>query len=310
VFVRFLAPQFLLLYAFVAATMVVHFRGRERLKFARQLTDHSTLLAPYNVIMYLFSAVPNKPVLSVSAVPDLAKLRDNWQTIRDEALNLFDQGRIKASEGYNDWGFNSFFRSGWKRFYLKWYADPLPSAERMCPRTVELLKSIPCIKGAMFASFAPGGRLVRHRDPFAGSLRYHLGLITPTHPGECRIFVDGIPYTWHDGEDLLFDETFIHYAENTTDQTRIILFCDVERPLRNRLASAVNRWVSRRIVKETATENEPGERIGVVNKVFGSVYHLRLLGKRMKTWNKNLYYAVKYSVVALILGAIVASAFN
>jgi len=310
VFVRFLAPQFLLLYAFVAATMVVHFRGRERLKFARQLTDHSTLLAPYNVIMYLFSAVPNKPVLSVSAVPDLAKLRDNWQTIRDEALNLFDQGRIKASEGYNDWGFNSFFRSGWKRFYLKWYADPLPSAERMCPRTVELLKSIPCIKGAMFASFAPGGRLVRHRDPFAGSLRYHLGLITPTHPGECRIFVDGIPYTWHYGEDLLFDETFIHYAENTTDQTRIILFCDVERPLRNRLASAMNRWVSRRIVKETAIENEPGERIGVVNKVFGSVYHLRLLGKRMKTWNKNLYYAVKYSVVALILGAIVASAFN
>lgn len=309
-FVRFLAPQFLVLYAFVAATMVVHFRGRERLKFARQLTDHSTLLAPYNVIMYLFSAVPNKPVLSVSAVPDLAKLRDNWQTIRDEALNLFDQGRIKASEGYNDWGFNSFFRSGWKRFYLKWYADPLPSAERMCPRTVELLKSIPCIKGAMFASFAPGGRLVRHRDPFAGSLRYHLGLITPTHPGECRIFVDGIPYTWHDGEDLLFDETFIHYAENTTDQTRIILFCDVERPLRNRVASAMNRWVSRRIVKETATENEPGERIGVVNKVFGSVYHLRLLGKRMKTWNKNLYYAVKYSVVALILGAIVASAFN
>jgi beta-hydroxylase len=310
VFVRFLAPQFLLLYAFVAATLVVHFRGRERLKFARQLTDHSTLLAPYNVLMYLFSGVPNKPVLPVSAIPDLAKLRDNWQTIRDEALNLFDQGRIKASEGYNDWGFNSFFRSGWKRFYLKWYADPLPSAERMCPRTVELLKSIPCIKGAMFASFAPGGRLVRHRDPFAGSLRYHLGLITPTHPGECRIFVDGIPYTWRDGEDLLFDETFIHYAENTTDQTRIILFCDVERPLRNRVAGAMNRWVSRRIVKETATENEPGERIGVVNKVFGSVYHLRLLGKRMKTWNKNLYYAVKYSVVALILGAIVASAFN
>jgi beta-hydroxylase len=310
VFVRLLAPQFLLLYGFVAATLVVHFRGRERLKFARQLTDHSTLLAPYNVLMYLFSAVPNKPVLSVGAIPDLAELRNNWQTIRDEALNLFDQGRIKASDGYNDWGFNSFFRSGWKRFYLKWYADPLPSAERMCPRTVELLKSIPCIKGAMFASFAPGGRLVRHRDPFAGSLRYHLGLITPTHPGECRIFVDGIPYTWHDGEDLLFDETFLHYAENTTDQTRIILFCDVERPLRNRVASAMNRWVSRRIVKETATENEPGERIGIVNKAFGSIYHVRLLGKRMKAWNKNLYYAAKYSIVALILGAIVASAFS
>ena len=137
---RLFAPQFLVLYAFAASVLAVHFRGRVRLGFARQLTDHSTIMAPYNVLMYLFSAVPNKPVLPVSVIPDLTKLRDNWQMIREEALNLFDQGRIKAADGYNDWGFNSFFRSGWKRFYLKWYGDPLPSAERMCPRTVELLQ--------------------------------------------------------------------------------------------------------------------------------------------------------------------------
>jgi len=265
-------------------------------------------MAPYNVLMYLFSAVPNKPVLPVSVVPELVKLRQNWQAIREEALNLFDEGRIKASDGYNDWGFNSFFRSGWKRFYLKWYDDALPSAQRMCPRTVALLESIPCIKGAMFATLSPGGRLVQHRDPFAGSLRYHLGLVTPTHPGECRILVDGIPYTWRDGEDLLFDETYIHYAENTTDQTRIILFCDVERPLRTRAMQAVNSWVSRHIIKESATENEPGERIGVFNKIFGYVYHVRLLGKRMKAWNSRAYYTLKYSVVGLLLLAFVVSA--
>jgi len=186
---RLFAPQFMLVYTFLASVLVVHFRGRERLGFGRQLTDHSTIMAPYNALMYLFSAVPNKPILPVSTIPDLAKLRDNWTTIRDEATALFDEGRIKASDGYNDWGFNSFFRSGWKRFYLKWYGDALPSAERMCPQTVALLKSIPCIKGAMFATLGPGGRLVRHRDPYAGSLRYHLGLVTPDacrrmpHPG-------------------------------------------------------------------------------------------------------------------------------
>jgi beta-hydroxylase len=189
------------------------------------------------------------------------------------------------------------------------YGDPLPSAERMCPRTVALLKAIPGIKGAMFATLSPGGRLVTHRDPFAGSLRYHLGLVTPTHPGDCRIFVDGIPHTWRDGEDLLFDETYLHYAENTTDQARIILFYDVERPLHTRFMSAVNRWVSRRIIKETATENEPGERIGVVNKVFGSLYRIRLAGKRMKAWNRRVYYAVKYSATGLVLLGIAASAF-
>src|SRR5262249_43694284 len=197
---RLVAPQVVGLYAFAASALAIHYCGRVPLGFGRQLTDHSTIMAPYNVLMYAFSAVPNKPMLPVSAVPELAKLRENWQAIRDEATALFDEGRIKAADGYNDWGFNSFFRSGWKRFYLKWYDDSLPSAKRMCPRTVALLESIPCIKGAMFATLSPGARLVQHRDPFAGSLRYHLGLVTPTHPGECRILVDGIPYSWREGE--------------------------------------------------------------------------------------------------------------
>jgi beta-hydroxylase len=72
--------------------------------------------------------------------------------------------------------------------------------------------------------------------------------------------------------------------------------------------TAINRWVSRHIVKETATENEAGERIGVVNRIFGSVYHVRLLGKRMKAWNRNVYYAMKYSIVGILLAAVVYSA--
>ena len=60
---RLFAPQFLVLYWFAITAMIVHFRGRDRLTFTRQLTDHSTLLAPYNVLMYWFSALPNRPVL-------------------------------------------------------------------------------------------------------------------------------------------------------------------------------------------------------------------------------------------------------
>src|SRR5215510_10298097 len=210
---RLVEPQFLVLYAFAASVAAIHFRGRVRPSIRRELTHAAIFAAPYNVLMYLFSAVPNKPVLPVATIPELGKLKDNWEIIREEALALFDEGRIKAADKHNDWGFASFFRSGWKRFYLKWYEDPLPSAQRMCPRTVALLESIPCIKGAMFATLSPGARLPQHRDPFAGSLRYHLGLVTPTHPGKCRIVIDGTSYSWRDGEDLLFDETFVHYAD-------------------------------------------------------------------------------------------------
>jgi beta-hydroxylase len=227
------------------------------------------------------------------------------QVIRDEALVLFAQGQIKAADKHNDWGFNSFFRTGWKRFYLKWYDAPLPSALANCPKTVELLNAIPTIKGAMFANLPSGGRLVQHRDPYAGSLRYHLGLVVPKTPGECRIFIDGEPYSWREGEDLLFDETYLHYAENTTSDDRIILFCDVERPLRTRTMTAVNRH----IINESATQNEEGERVGWLNRILGYVYQVRLVGKRMKAWNKRVYYAVKYLLIGGIVAAFLATAF-
>ena len=93
-----------------------------------------------------------------------------------------------------------------------------------------ILKTLPKVKAAMFAELPPDGQLNPHRDPFAGSLRYHLGLSTPNDDG-CHIIVDGEPYSWRDGESVVFDETYVHEAYNKTQQNRIILFCDVERPL-------------------------------------------------------------------------------
>jgi len=256
-------------------------------------------MAPYNTLMYLFSAVPAKPILDPRALPQLDVLRDNWQTIRDEALGLLDEGKIRAATGHNDLGFNSFFKNGWKRFYVKWYGEPLPSAQAACPKTVALVESLPTVNAAMFALLPPGGKLNRHRDPFAGSLRYHLGLVTP-NSDLCRIYVDGEPYAWRDGEDLLFDETYIHSAENGTDKTRIILFCDVERPLRTRTMQALNRFVSRTFIRAGATQNTEAEPIGAANRVYA------LLGKgsdvltRLKRKNRTAFRTVKYALIAAL----------
>src|SRR5215813_4223527 len=154
-----LASRYLLLLAFLASVAYVHLRGRARFSFLRQLGNHSSLLAPYNALMYLFSAVPSKPLLTERDFPELAPLSANWRMIRDEALKLSDEGYIRAALHNNDIGFNSFFKRGWKRFYLKWYDQPLPSARALCPRTVELIDSIPGVKGAMFALLAPRSRL-------------------------------------------------------------------------------------------------------------------------------------------------------
>jgi beta-hydroxylase len=293
------APKFIILYLFIASAVYVHHRGRVRHSFFRQLTDHSSLMAPYNALMYLFSAVPNRPYVDLGRFPQLAPLADNWRTIRAEALQLLDEGRIRAAAAYNDLGFNSFFKTGWKRFYVKWYDEPLPSAKALCPKTVELVESIPGINAAMFALLPPGSKLGAHRDPFAGSLRYHLGLVTP-NSDTCRIVVDGEPYFWRDGEPVMFDETFIHTAENRSDVTRIILFCDVERPLRSSVVTALNHLVEMTLIRASQTENAPGDRIGLLNHLFNAVYRVRLIGKRIKKKSRFAHYTLKW----LILGGL------
>jgi beta-hydroxylase len=301
----FLAPKYLILTAFLASVLYVHLRGKVRFSFVRQLFNHSSLLAPYNALMYLFSAVPSKPLLTERDFPHLAALSENWQLMRDEALKLNDEGYIRTALNNNDIGFNSFFKRGWKRFYLKWYDQPLASAQALCPNTVALLSRLPAVKGAMFALLGPNSYLTPHRDPFAGSLRYHLGLVT-ANSDACFISVDGERYAWKDGEAVLFDETYIHFVENNTDVTRIILLCDVERPLRARLMQAVNRWVSRSIVAASSTQNVEDEPVGALNRFYGRIYHpiatrVKRGASSLKRRNRPLYRTLQYGIV---LGAL------
>jgi beta-hydroxylase len=297
------APRFLFLYAFVASAAYVHLRGRVRHGLQRQVTDHSTVFAPINVLMYMASAVPRTPILDPRDFPELDTLRNHWREIRDEAEALLHGGHVRPSEKYRDVAFNTFFDRGWRRFHLKWYDDFLPSAQALCPRTVELVRSVPTVHAALFALLPAGGKLTEHRDPYAGSMRYHLGLITPNSDA-CRIFVDGEPYVWHDGEDVVFDETFIHRAENQTDQDRIILFCDVERPLRTPVMRGLNRLIANYVLRVTASQNVPTERIGLVNRISGGVHRVSKVLRRAKRANRRVYYTVKYTLWAAVLYAI------
>ena len=290
--------RWVLLIVFIACVVYTHRRGKVRHRLFRQLSDHSTFTAPLNCFSYAFSSVPTTPFLDTQHFPELAALQREWQTLRGEALALRDASRIKASGEYNDIGFNSFFRNGWKRFYLKWYDAPHPSARALCPRTVEILSRIPSIKAAMFAQLPPGGKLGLHRDPYAGSLRYHLGLDTP-NDAACRIVVDGESYAWRDGEAVMFDETYLHWAENRTGHDRVILFCDIDRPMKYRWAQRINDTFGQLLMRAAASPNETGDQVGLVSKLFRVSYYAGIYRRRFKAWNKTVY---KITKVALIVG--------
>ena len=147
----------------------------------------------------------------------------------------------------------------------------------------------------MVASLPSCGKLLAHRDPFAGSLRYHLGLSTP-NDDDCFILVDGQKHSWRDGQGVLFDETYIHEAHNNTKENRIILFCDVTRPMKFKIIDKFNAFMSNTVISASATKNDDGDDVGMINKAFEKLYVLRTLSRRFKRWNKPLYKATKYGL--------------
>ncbi len=291
----------IVLIIFICCGYYAQTRGKVRHEsLSRMITDHSNLFSPINCLNYGFSKVENTPYLSPKEFPDLQIFEDNWEVIKEEAMTLYDNSQITASAKLNDVGFNSFFKTGWKRFYLKWYETSLPSAQKLCPETVRMIESSESVKGAMFAMLPSGSKLVKHRDPYAGSLRYHLGLVTANSP-DCYLCVDGERYHWKDGEAILFDETFIHFAENQTSTDRIILFLDVKRPVSSRILEKLNQIFSATIMAASTTDNLPGDRVGFLNRAFGPVYKIRLLGKRIKAFNVTIYYALTWLLYGLLV---------
>ena len=65
-----------------------------------------------------------------------------------------------------------------------------------------------------------------------GVLRVHLGLIVPEQRERCIMRVDDQVLTWAEGKCLVFDDTYEHEVRNDTDEERVVLLFDFDRPMR------------------------------------------------------------------------------
>lgn len=297
----------LLKIALVAAAIVYVYRFRGEARY-KSLTEYFRkgwpIFSPFNCLLYMTTrARGSKAVLNPAEFPELDLLRENWQTIREEGLDLvrqsyFDATKRPGTASYYDVGFRTFFKYGWSRFYLNWYGYTHHSARRLCPKTVEILRKVPMVHGAMFAYLPGRSQLSRHADPIAISLRYHLGLATPNSDA-CFINVDGRDQSWRDGEVIMFDETYLHYVRNDTDADRLILMCDIKRPL-NPLGALFN-FFYQGVTRASVVPNTPEDQRGLANRIFAGVAPALARSKALKSTNRPLYLALKWSVNSLLL---------
>jgi aspartyl/asparaginyl beta-hydroxylase (cupin superfamily) len=119
----------------------------------------------------------------------------------------------------------------WKVFGFYAYGTRVDRNCRRCPRTAEIVESIPGMTTAMFSVLLPHKHIPPHRGPWKGVLRYHLALRTPADETAARIRVGSRIEHWRDGRSLVFDDTFEHEVWNDSDEIRVVLFVDVIRKL-------------------------------------------------------------------------------
>src|SRR5437764_4346301 len=190
------------------------------------------ILAPIERFIGKRSLVGDATFLPLDRFGWVKHIEDNWMVIREEAEALLDdrdalanfQEISKDQIGITD-------DDRWKTVFLYGYGFEARLGVELCPRTAALMREIPGMKTAMISILSPRKHILDHRGPYKGVLRYHLGLIVPKDAPSCRIRVGDDIRHWEEGKSLIFDDTFNHEVWNDTDETRVVLFVDVMRPL-------------------------------------------------------------------------------
>ncbi len=205
------------------------------------------ILAPIERFIGKRSIVGDATFFGLERFPWVAHIEESWEVIREEAEQLLEvQGELANFQDISKDQIEITDDDRWKTFFIYGYGFEAKLGVEMCPRTAELMRQIPGMTTAMISILSPRKHILDHRGPYKGVLRYHLGLIVPQDAESCRIRVGEDVRHWQEGRSMVFDDTFNHEVWNDTDETRVVLFVDVLRPLPEP-ESTINRLIVKAI---------------------------------------------------------------
>ena len=179
------------------------------------------------------SLVEDKPFLNNDDFPFLQMFSDNWERIRDEVrIILQNREAIPAFQEVSPDQKLIATGKNWRTFFLYGFGEQLKRNCAQAPFTTSLLEKVPNIEISWFSILSPGYHIPPHQGVTKGILRAHLGLVIPKKAENCRIRVDKQIRHWTPGEVFVLDDTFEHEVWNDTEEERVILIFDFDRPMR------------------------------------------------------------------------------
>jgi len=193
--------------------------------------------------------------------PKLSVLEAHYDAVRAETLALIADPESLVDIASLNKKYTGPHAISWKTFVLKHEAWKVDNCAR-CPETTKLLQQIPGLSNAFFSVLGARQHISPHWGFYRGFIRYHLGVVIPNdnedHSCYLRINTSyedndrrdtaliekGDKYYWKNGQGVLFDDMFLHDAENASDEARVVLWLDLEKTLPGYL-KALNKLVIR-----------------------------------------------------------------
>jgi len=197
------------------------------------------------------SLVSTEEVIANEEFPWAERLAKSWRVVRTEldrvlerpedipAFHQLSPDQKRISKGDN-----------WKTYALFVFGQRVELNCTECPNTAAFLEELPGLQNAWFSILAPHYHILPHKGPTRALCRCHLGLIVPADPAQCWIRVGGRICHWHEGEVLIFDDTYEHEVFNDSDEVRVVLFIDVDRPM-DKIGAVFNRLLLRALKAST-----------------------------------------------------------
>lgn len=177
------------------------------------------------------------PVLDAKQFNWSQDFRDNWRVVMSEFNRYHRDFEVPAYKDINK--DSSAGTEGWKALFLRVFNNDTEMVEHF-PETIKLINSCPCTT-AYFSMLEPGTHIPAHKGVYKGVYRYHLSLIAPRDWHNCFIIVDGKKLHWKEpGNDIMFDDMYLHEVYNNTSERRMVLFLDIKRDFDNPLVNLVN----------------------------------------------------------------------
>lgn len=141
---------------------------------------------------------------------------------------------------------NSEHPEAWSVFTLKFFGLNHINNQALCPKTTQLIQSIPELISCDFSRMKPHTTIEAHHGYSRMILRGHLSLIAPAG-NQCGIRVEDEIKHHVQGEMIIFDDSFEHSAWNHSNQERIVLMFDFPNPRWGYSAKEINQYKIRHL---------------------------------------------------------------